>query len=238
MTRTRGIIKEAYARFWNGLVNDVKFGIFDKYVIIDINVNDASKRTKSMAGVRQFSEEDVVTKALDVFWRLGFRETTMPSLAAATGVQRGSLYNAYGGKQTLFLLSFDRYADAFLNSARAALANPEPRAAITGFLASAIANMTSGTPARGCLTTRTVLEMEADDEIAAKVRRLLDDLKNLVRTALSTSAARKALVLKPDLAAELIVTFTRGLAVMERAYRDRSRLERTAAALVSLLFHG
>ena len=191
-----------------------------------------------MAGVRQFSEEDVVTKALDVFWRLGFRETTMPNLAATTGVQRGSLYNAYGGKQTLFLLSFDRYADAFLNSARAALANPEPRAAITGFLASMVANMTSGTPARGCLTTRTVLEMEADDEIAAKVRRLLDDLKNLVRTALSTSAARKALVLKPDLAAELIVTFTRGLAVMERAYRDRSRLERTATALVSLLFHG
>ena len=143
-----------------------------------------------------------------------------------------------GGKQTLFLLSFDRYADAFLNSARAALANPEPRAAITGFLGSAVANMTSDTPARGCLTTRTVLEMEADDEIAAKVRRLLDDLKNLVRTALSTSAARKALVLKPDSAAELIVTFTRGLAVMERAYRDRSRLERTAAALVSLLFHG
>ena len=47
-----------------------------------------------MAGVRQFNEDDAFAHALDVFWRKGFRATSMLDLAEATGVQRGSLYNA------------------------------------------------------------------------------------------------------------------------------------------------
>ena len=52
-----------------------------------------------MAGVRQFDEQEVIAVALDVFWRKGLHDATMQDLAAATGVQRGSLYNAYGDKE-------------------------------------------------------------------------------------------------------------------------------------------
>jgi len=189
-----------------------------------------------MAGVRQFDEDRVLTKALDLFWRQGVRATSMVDLATATGVQRGSLYNAYGDKQAVFLLAFERYADHFLDLARTALANPDPRAAIAGFLNVAIANMTSGSPARGCLTTRMALEAdELGLEVTARLRRLLDDLGDLVSVALSTNSARGALALDPKVAGDVIVTFTRGLAVMERVYGDKSRLKRTAASLVDLL---
>jgi hypothetical protein len=52
-----------------------------------------------MVGIRQFDEQQVIATALDVFWRKGLHDATMQDLAAATGVQRGSLYNAYGDKE-------------------------------------------------------------------------------------------------------------------------------------------
>jgi AcrR family transcriptional regulator len=191
-----------------------------------------------VAGVRQFDEDAVLTRALDLFWRQGFAATSMPELAAATGVQRGSLYHAYGDKQALFLLAFERYAERFLDSAKSALTQPDPRAAIGAFLDVAIANMTDGSPARGCLTTRTALEADSiDNNVADRLRSLLDQLETLVTNALKDRASSPALKIAPDAAADLVVTFTRGLAVMERVYRDESRLRRTAATLVELLFY-
>jgi TetR/AcrR family transcriptional regulator, transcriptional repressor for nem operon len=195
------------------------------------------EKEASLVGVRQFDDDAVLNKALDLFWRRGIVATSMVDLATATGVQRGSLYNAYGDKQAMFLLAFERYAGHFLDAARTALAHPDPRAALAGFLDVAIANMTKGSPARGCLTTRTAIE--ADDlglDVTARLRRLLDELAALIADALGASAPRRALAIDPKAAANVIVTFTRGLAVMERVYRDRRRLKDAAASLVDLLF--
>jgi TetR/AcrR family transcriptional regulator, transcriptional repressor for nem operon len=67
-----------------------------------------------MVGARQFDEQEAIAIALDVFWRKGLHDATMQDLATATGVQRGSLYNAYGDKEGIFLRAFDQYAEQFL----------------------------------------------------------------------------------------------------------------------------
>src|ERR1700748_1484100 len=110
---------------------------------------------KSMVGVRQFDEQEVIALALDVFWRKGLNDATMQDLAEATGVQRGSLYNAYGDKEASFLRAFDRYAARFLEAAWTSLGGDEDEQALGRFFGTIIANMTAGTPARGCLTTKT-----------------------------------------------------------------------------------
>src|SRR5215467_2704730 len=81
-----------------------------------------------MAGVRQFDEEALIAVALEVFWRKGLHDATMQDLAAATGVQRGSLYNAYGDKEAIFLRAFDGYAVQFLETAGNALARGDAAA--------------------------------------------------------------------------------------------------------------
>ncbi|WP_297356008.1 helix-turn-helix domain-containing protein [Paraburkholderia sp.] len=48
-----------------------------------------------MAMVRQFDEETVLDKVLDVFWQKGWQATSMADLADAANVQRGSLYHAF-----------------------------------------------------------------------------------------------------------------------------------------------
>ena len=96
--------------------------------------------------------------------------------------------------------------------------------------------MSEGAPSRGCLTTKTAIEPPlAGKAIEARVKRLIQDFTTLIRDALSTPAARRKLSCDPDVAADLVVTFTRGLAVMERAYRNPRHLEKMSEQFVRIL---
>lgn len=189
-----------------------------------------------MAGIRQFDEEAMLEQALELFWQKGFANTTMQELAAATGVQRGSLYNAYGDKDALFLKVFERYRLRFLGQMREALARPRLRDALRSFLSFVISSMTTGTPTRGCLSTKTALGSETlDPALQGALRMLLDDIEEALVERLSHEKESDSLPIPIRQAARLIVTFTRGLVVVERVYADEKRLHATADALVKLL---
>jgi TetR/AcrR family transcriptional repressor of nem operon len=206
----------------------------DTIVKLDIAVNN--EVSDPMVGTRQFDEDALLEAALKTFWQNGFAATSMIEVAEATGVQRGSLYNAYGDKERLFLLAYERYASRFLDSVRQALSNPDPAVALMALFKGIVANMTEGAPSRGCLTTKTLTELPlAGHAIEARVKRLLEDFTALIRDALSTPAARRKLSCDPDVAADLAVTFTRGLAVMERAYRNPRHLEKMSQQFVRIL---
>src|SRR6266536_2759985 len=154
-----------------------------------------------MVGTRQFDEDALLEVALKTFWQNGFAATSMIDVAQATGVQRGSLYNAYGDKEQLFLLAFERYSSRFLDSVRQALSNPDPAVALTALFKGIIANMTEGAPSRGCLTTKTAIELPlAGKAIEARLKRLIEDFTALIRDALSTPVARRMLSCEPDVA--------------------------------------
>ena len=63
-----------------------------------------------MARPRQFLEEEVVELAAHHFATVGYNATSVDDLVAVTGLQRGSLYKAFGSKLNLFTLCFDKYA--------------------------------------------------------------------------------------------------------------------------------
>ncbi|MCF4129998.1 TetR/AcrR family transcriptional regulator [Methylobacterium sp. SyP6R] len=184
-----------------------------------------------MVGVRQFDEQAVLEKALDLFWQQGPAATSMPALAQATAVQRGSLYNAYGAKETLFLKAFELYTSRFLGAVRISLAGTGAGEILTRFFDTAIANMTSGSPSRGCLTTKTASDGSlAEPAIRAQVQRLILDLETLIADALAPFESE--LSLSRAETANLVVAVTRGLAVMERIHGDPQQLRATASSLV------
>jgi TetR/AcrR family transcriptional regulator, transcriptional repressor for nem operon len=188
-----------------------------------------------MVGVRQFDEQEVIALALDVFWRKGLHDATMQDLASATGVQRGSLYNAYGDKEAIFLRAFDQYALQFLDAAAKALAGADVAARLRSFFDVLIVNMTTGSPSRGCLTTRTALDAGiSSEEVRERVQGLLERLEQIVATAIGSAPGRPAGV-DANRLARVVVTFTRGLAVMERAGYSRKQLRESAATFVEAL---
>ncbi|CAG4909587.1 TetR/AcrR family transcriptional regulator [Paraburkholderia gardini] len=189
-----------------------------------------------MAGVRQFDEDSAFTQALEVFWRKGFRATSMLDLAEATGVQRGSLYNAYGDKEEIFMRVFERYTERFIAGARQALKKPDVRDSLLAFFAFVIASLTQGTPSRGCLSTRTAIEVDPDSpRLREALQKMIGELEAAVLSALETSEAKTRLAIPAGQAAKLVVTMTRGIAVMERVYGDTKSLRQTTSALVDVL---
>ncbi|OZI41506.1 TetR family transcriptional regulator [Bordetella genomosp. 5] len=190
-----------------------------------------------MAGVRQFDEDAVLDRALSVFWQQGYADATMQELAAATGVQRGSLYNAYGDKETLFLRVFDRYRARFLGEARRALEHPDLRQALTGFFEFLIGSMTLGTPSRGCLSTKTALG--GGDHIDARIRdtlaSLIDEQERVFRQRLEAAGPAQLGTLPPAQAAQVLITFMRGLVVIERIYQDPERLRSAVQSMIDAL---
>jgi TetR/AcrR family transcriptional repressor of nem operon len=188
-----------------------------------------------MAGVRQFDEKEMIATALDVFWRKGLHDATMQDLAAATGVQRGSLYNAYGDKEEIFLRAFDQYAEEFLKTAGNALAEGDAAARLRNFFDVIVVNMTSGSPSRGCLTTRTALDAAiSSTAVRQRVQGVLSRLEQLVSKAIGAAPGRRSTV-DANRLARVVVTFTRGLAVMERAGYGRKQLKEAAATFVDAL---
>jgi AcrR family transcriptional regulator len=189
-----------------------------------------------MAGVRQFDEEAALEKALELFWQKGFAETSMQELAAVTGVQRGSLYNAYQGKEGLFLRVFDIYRRRNIEAARQALAKPALRDALHAFFDMVIASITQGLPTRGCMTTKSALNggvIEAP--VRAALQSMMDGYEALLGERMALGGEEETLALPAADAARLIIVFTRGIVVIERIYEDAARMQAAADMLITLL---
>jgi AcrR family transcriptional regulator len=66
----------------------------------------------AMGRRKKFSRENVLDKAISVFWKHGFAQTTVQDLERATGVNKSGLYTDFKGKEDLFIASMRRYFDA------------------------------------------------------------------------------------------------------------------------------
>jgi TetR/AcrR family transcriptional regulator, transcriptional repressor for nem operon len=190
---------------------------------------------------REFDHDELLRVAFDQFWRKGVRGTSLSDIARDAGVQRGSLYNAFGSKEALFLTAYERYAGEYLATLQKALGAGSVRKRLTAFFDVTIKNFRSGSPPRGCPTTRGLMELtpgegEGLDENARQAfAGLMTRITTLLEDALSAGIGRGEFKGDPGIAALHIVTVTRGLAVLERAYGDEAQLRKIVAHTVNLL---
>ena len=64
-----------------------------------------------MARPKQFDRDEALERAMAVFWRRGYEGTSVRDLVEHMGINRGSLYDTFGDKRTLFLAAVDRYLE-------------------------------------------------------------------------------------------------------------------------------
>ncbi|MEM6774943.1 MAG: TetR/AcrR family transcriptional regulator [Pseudomonadota bacterium] len=188
---------------------------------------------------RQFDEDALLAAAFDLFWRRGVRATTMADLAHATGVRRGSLYNAYGDKESIFLAAYAHYADGYLGSVEAAMARGGLRDRLLAFCDVSIANFCQGLPPRGCPTTRGLMEVAEHNRegLGERAQQAFADLisrvLSLVESAFREAASSGEFGGDPGLAAGQLVATVRGLVVLQRADVDERRLREIATHCVT-----
>jgi TetR/AcrR family transcriptional repressor of nem operon len=119
---------------------------------------------------KQFDVDDVLDKAMQVFWHHGYSATSVQDLVRETGVNRASLYATYTDKHTLFLASLRMYADSLRQEKLADLERSHSAKESIRRLLLAFADLAAGKGAsRGCFLTNTALELAAHDPDAARI---------------------------------------------------------------------
>ena len=174
-----------------------------------------------MVGVKQFDEGRAIDTVMRTFWTQGYNATSMADLAQATGVQRGSLYHAYGGKDALMLRALDHYATEQGRVVRTAIeAQADLHGAVRAFLEAHIARMADPANPAGCLMCRTAMECMDEPPIADRVRAQFLRTETVLLDAFREGQAKGALPADTDARAlaRFFLGVSRGMAVLHQVY--------------------
>jgi AcrR family transcriptional regulator len=92
-----------------------------------------------------------------LFWEHGFDGTSMSELTEAMGINRRSVYAAFGNKEALFTAALERYLAGHLAFGAKALALPTAREAAEAFLRGSVEAFTLSDCPPGCMAVQSVL---------------------------------------------------------------------------------
>lgn len=119
---------------------------------------------------RAFDTEAALEKALEVFWRKGYDGTSLADLTEAMGINKPSLYAAFGNKEQLFLKTIELYESRPCSFFMPALEKPTAYEVAEHMLFGAAVNMTDQTKPQGCVVIQGALSCS---EAAASVKEAL-----------------------------------------------------------------
>jgi len=165
-----------------------------------------------MGRPKGFNRETVLNKALVVFWKRGFADTTVQDLEQKTGVNKSGLYSEFSGKDDLFVESLKHYINSSDSIERLSKA-PLGWGNIESYLLSAL----DPKPERGCFVVSSMRElyilpkksMEAVGGHVERLRKLIR--KNLEAEGLGENA---------NTLLQLIMTFNAGICLQVNLTSD------------------
>jgi AcrR family transcriptional regulator len=200
----------------------------------------AASGPKRRGRPRAYQPEIALGKALDLFRKDGFAATSLDGLSAATGMNRPSLYGAFGDKRELYIKSYQRYRD----DARAAMTDlfrqeMTIRMRLTRIYAAALEIYLSGESGpRGCFTVMTAAsEAVADPEIRAMV---LDGFAELDKAfarcfRLAKEQGELPASADPTVLAQIASATMHSMAIRTRARVPRKELEAIAKGAIDMM---
>jgi len=179
---------------------------------------------------RSYEPEIALGKALDLFRRQGFAATSLDDLSEATGMNRPSLYGAFGDKRELYIKSYQRYREEAGASMVEIFRQEMPvRQRLERIYACALNIYLSGeTGPRGCFTVVTAAsEAVSDPEIRAMVIEGLTELDKAFASCFRKAKEKGELPESADPAvlAQLASATVHTIAIRSRARVPRKELE-------------
>ncbi len=180
---------------------------------------------------RAFDIDKALDCAIRVFRQRGFEGASLSDLTQAMGINRPSLYAAFGDKEALFRKALDRYFEGPAAYLREALKEPTAHAVVERLLVGAAKLQTAPGNPPGCLTVQGAL---ACGRIAEPIRQELikrrEEIEAALRRRLKRAKSEGDLPRESNPAdlARYVATVILGMAVQAAGGASRSELERVA----------
>ena len=180
---------------------------------------------------REFDTDKALEAALKVFWRKGFEGASLPDLTRAMGINRPSLYAAFGNKEALFRKALDRYAHGPAAYVRQALDEPTARRVVERLLRGAVDVLTDPRNPRGCLAVQGALACgKASDGVRKELnsRRAAGEAALRRRLERARSEGDLPAGSNPADLARYVTTLVHGMSVQAAGGDSRAQLRRVA----------
>jgi TetR/AcrR family transcriptional repressor of nem operon len=191
-----------------------------------------------MGRPREFDVDTALERATGVFWTKGFEHASLEDLCRATGLNRSSLYAAFGAKRDLYLAALARYEDGSAARISAALEGRPLREGLKAFLDGLIDSIAAGPGRRGCFIGNCAAELaKLDRRAAARVRRSLARIEAAFLQSLEQARARGELARHADVTAlaRFLTAGIQGLRLVGKASPERKALGDIATVLLRCL---
>lgn len=179
---------------------------------------------------RQFALDDVLSRALVVFWSRGYRHTTTRDLAAELGLTQSSLYNAFGSKAGLLEAVLDRYQTTVDHTLLGPLRDAQDaRTGLSTFLRDLGESM--ALDGRGCLMVNLMAdEAPTNPLVAARTKAHRDRVRASLRVAVDRLGGDTAAA-TVEHRTDLLLATTLGLNIAARGGASATELRRLVAGV-------
>jgi len=194
--------------------------------------------TTPLGRPRAFDPGEALEQAMHLFWRNGYLGTSLSDLTDAMGINRPSLYAAFGNKESLFRQALQRYLDGPATYLQIALEEPTARGVVERILYGAVNLVTDPRTPRTCLWVHAALSCGNSshpfyDEFAAQRAEGHAALRTRFKRALSEGDL--AAGTDPDALARFVQTLSFGLSVQAATGASRRELVRVIATALEAL---
>lgn len=190
---------------------------------------------------RAYDPQTALQQALGVFWSTGYSGASLDSIATAAGMNRPSLYAAFGDKHALYIKALEQYWEFAAAAMHAALTDNELtlRQALTQFYEGQLAIYFSGDgQPRGCFaigtaTTEAVEDPEIREVLSERLSRLDADLETRLHAAIDKGELNNDV--DPAALAVLASSLLHSISIRARAGKSREELTELARNAVNVM---
>lgn len=192
-----------------------------------------------MVRQREFDVDQALEDAMHIFWSKGYEATSLSDLTAGMGIQRPSIYSAFGDKKELFEAALRKYTAAHAAQARSRLLHGQSvKEAFRRYFAGIVEESYTDPQNRGCFCINTMVEMAPHDEKFEILTRehemyLAAIFQEAIERGLRSGELHTGVDAK-SLAQTLVVSLI-GLTVMMKARPERSFVDHSVEVILTLI---
>jgi TetR/AcrR family transcriptional repressor of nem operon len=192
-----------------------------------------------MVRQREFDEEKALDDAMLLFWEKGYKATSLSDLTAKMGIQRPSLYSAFGDKEKLFEAALRKYTKLHASHIRKKLQNNlSVKEAFQTFFEDLVEEEYKESPNKGCFCINTMVELAPHDEKFEILTREHQMYLSIIFQETIVRGIRSGELessLNAKVLAQTLVVSLVGLTVLMKSRPERSFVENSVATILSLL---
>lgn len=190
----------------------------------------------AMGRPRAFCVDMALNRALEVFWRKGYEGASLNDLTEAMGINKPSLYAAFGNKEELFRKALDRYIKEKVAYLREAVEAPTAYGMAQRMLFGAADMLTNSDHPVGCLTVKGALTCsDQSPSVKQEIDKIRINFETTMRDRLERAKQEGDLPADADTAhlCRFLSTIVQGMSVQAASGASRDDLMMVAGTALT-----